>query len=125
MPENKELIKKKKNQVSEELDGRGEDEAPSRRAVRNLCVAVGRGQVLERAAMGWALLGMLKEPWLVGLLSLETCAVMGKGCGRAGGSCCAGDGTRAPRSESQAACKLLLGRVIPPGCGTDGSQQHI
>lgn len=71
--------------------------------------------------MGWALLGMLKEPWLVGLLSLETCAVMGKGCGRAGGSCCAGDGTRAPSSGSQAACELLLGGVIPPGCSTDGS----
>lgn len=37
--------------------------------MRNLCVAVGRGQVLERAAMGWALLGMLKEPWLVGLFA--------------------------------------------------------
>lgn len=69
MPENKELIKKKKNQVSEELDGRGEDEAPSRCAVRNLCVAAGGGQVPERAAMGRALLGMLKEPWLVGLFA--------------------------------------------------------
>lgn len=61
--------------------------------------------------MGWVLLGMLKEPWLVGLLSLEkaTCAAMGKGCGRAGGSCCAGDGTWAPTSGSQAACELLLG----------------